>query len=103
MPTTAIPTRLLSGFDDPAFGRESWQRLLEDSGSDNIYLTWHYQRAWWETLGGGELLLIAAERAGRVVALAPLCGRSGMIYFNGAGYFEVDYLDFIGDTSDSAV
>ena len=45
-----------------------------------MYLTWHWQRSWWETLGCGQLVLIAAERAGRVVAVAPFYADSGMIF-----------------------
>jgi CelD/BcsL family acetyltransferase involved in cellulose biosynthesis len=40
-------------------------------------------------------MIIAAEREGRVVALAPLFSDAGMIFFVGSG--GSDYLDFIGD------
>jgi CelD/BcsL family acetyltransferase involved in cellulose biosynthesis len=97
-----VRTRILSGFDDPVFGREAWNGLLERSGSDSIYLTWEFQRAWWETLGRGELLLILAERGGRPVALAPFYCESGMVYFVGSA-FESDYLGFVGDVAAPAV
>jgi CelD/BcsL family acetyltransferase involved in cellulose biosynthesis len=97
-----ISTRVLGGFDDPTFGREEWQKLLTDGGSDIIYLTWHYQRTWWETFKRGELLLIVAERDGQPVALAPFYAESGMVYFL-ASEFESDYLNFIGDVSDPRV
>ena len=99
---TPVHTRILTGFDDPTFGPAQWNALLRGGETDIVYLTWHYQRAWWETLGRGELLLIAAERAGRVVALAPFYLESGMLYSLGTS-FETDHLDFIGDTSDPAV
>ncbi|HJN17286.1 MAG TPA: hypothetical protein QGH10_17405 [Armatimonadota bacterium] len=58
---STLTTRILQGFDDPAFGRRQWQDLLEGSPANHIYLTWHFQRAWWETFGTGRLLLILAE------------------------------------------
>jgi CelD/BcsL family acetyltransferase involved in cellulose biosynthesis len=96
METTSVRTRVLEGFDDPTFGPEQWEQLLRAGHKDVVYLTWHCQRSWWETLGRGQLLLIAAERDGQVVALAPFYTQSGMVYFVGTS-FELDYLDFIGD------
>jgi CelD/BcsL family acetyltransferase involved in cellulose biosynthesis len=98
METNAIRTRVLEGFDDPAFGPEPWEQLLHAAGMDAVYLTWHCQRAWWETLGRGRLLLIAAEQDGRVVALAPFYTDAGMVFFVGSS-FELDCLGFIGDVS----
>ena len=92
-------TRLLQGFDDPTFGPEQWEGLLAGNSTDIVYLTWHFQRAWWEMHPRGHLLLIVAERDGQAVALAPFYAESGMIYFVGTG-FETGYLDFIGDTGD---
>lgn len=99
---SSVTTRVLSGFDDPAFGAAAWERLLRASNSDNVYLTWEWQRAWWECFGEDGLLIILAERAGQPIALAPLFFDSGMIYFIGTG-FESGYLDFIGDISDREV
>src|SRR5438105_3675679 len=97
--SSVVRARRLDGFDDPALGREGWQRLVETSGSDVVYRTWEWQRAWWETLGTGELLLIAAECQGVIVALAPLYAEEGGIYFLGSNE-EADNLDFIGATGD---
>ncbi len=98
---SAIRTRILSGFSDPACSSNHWQALLRQGPTNVVYLTWQWQRAWWETHGQGRLLLVAAERDGRMVALAPLyCFESG-IYFIGAG--EAEYTDFIGDCSDPEV
>ena len=82
---TSVKTRVLRGFDDPAFGPERWEELLRAGDTDVVFLTWHWQRSWWETLGRGELLLIAGERNGQVVALAPFYADSGMIFFVGSG------------------
>ncbi len=89
-----IQTHILTGFDDPRLGPEEWSRLLAEGDSDVLSLTWHWCRSWWDTLGSGKLLLISAERDGRILALAPLFEIDGMIFFAGAGVS--DYLDFIG-------
>jgi CelD/BcsL family acetyltransferase involved in cellulose biosynthesis len=99
---TAMQTRILSGFDDPHFGPEQWERLLHSGETDTIFLTREWQRLWWEVFGRGQLLLIVAEREGEVVALAPFYTDQGMIYFVGSG-FESYHLDFIGDVSDPEV
>lgn len=98
---TGVRTLVLPGFDAPGFGPELWNRLLAAGETDVVFLTWQWQRAWWETLGQGRLLLIAAERWGEVVAVAPFYAYGGMIYFIGTG--DADYLDFIGDTGDPPV
>lgn len=96
--TKAIRTRVLDGFDDPTFGSSSWEKLLRASGTDNVYLTWQWQRTWWNTFQPGQLLLILAERNDQPVALAPLYIDSHMAYFVGSG-FESGYLDFIGEST----
>ena len=99
--TRPVTTRLLEGFDDPSFGPDAWNMLLHEGDTDVVYLTWQWQRSWWETLGRGRLLLIAAERAGQVVAVAPFYADSDMIFFVGSG--ASDYMDFIGDIGDPDV
>ena len=101
MTATTIITRVFSGFDEASFGAAQWNGLLATGQSDVVFLTWQWQSAWWETFGRGQLLLIAAERDGDCVALAPLFSEAGMVYFVGAG--GSDYLDFIGDISDPDV
>src|SRR6266568_6721193 len=105
MLATAVKTRVLAGFDDPVLGRERWNALVAAGDTPVPYLTWEFQRAWWDTLGthgGGDLLLIAAERNGEPVALAPFFVDGRMVFFVGTS-FEFDYLDFIGDVSDATV
>lgn len=96
-----ITTRVLNGFDDPSFTPTDWERVLAAGQSDVVFLTWHWQSAWWETFGRGELLLIVAERDGDAVALAPFFAEAGMLYFTGSG--GSDYLDFVGDISDPEI
>jgi CelD/BcsL family acetyltransferase involved in cellulose biosynthesis len=101
MNATTIRTRVLRGFDDPSFGPAEWGGLLATGSSDGVFLTWEWQSAWWQAFGRGELLLIVAERAGTVVALAPLFAEAGMIYFVGSG--GSDYLNFIGEIGDAEI
>ena len=90
-----VRVRRLSGFDDPALGPEDWNRLLRRGGSNVVHLTWQWQRAWWDALGRGELMLIAAEREGEIVAVAPFYEHQGIVFFVGSG--ESCYLDFVGE------
>lgn len=99
---SSVDTRLLQGFDDPTFGSMQWDELSSRAKSDIVYMTWHWQRAWWETFHRGRLLLIVAQRDGRAVALAPLYADEGMVFF-ASSQFESDYLDFIGDVSDPEI
>jgi CelD/BcsL family acetyltransferase involved in cellulose biosynthesis len=96
-----ITTRVLDGFDDPTFGPAAWDELLLRGNRPAVFLTWHFQRAWWESHDVGELLIIVAEREGNVIALAPFYTKSRMIFFLGTS--GSDYLDFIGDISDCEV
>jgi CelD/BcsL family acetyltransferase involved in cellulose biosynthesis len=93
--TSSLRVRVLRAFDDPALGAEAWNALLGSGNTDTLFLSWHWQRAWWDSFGRGDLLLTLVERAGRAVALAPLFVDGGMIFFVGSG--GSDYLDFIGD------
>jgi CelD/BcsL family acetyltransferase involved in cellulose biosynthesis len=95
-----MTTRVLDGFDDPAISAGLWGRLLPTGDTDVVCTTWQWQRTWWETRGRGDLLLIAVERDGEVVALAPLHADAGMIYF--VGCRGSGYLDFVGDVGDPA-
>jgi len=97
----SVTTSLLSSFDDPMLGPEQWTKLLAAGDTDTVFLTWHWQRAWWEAFGRGELMLIAVQRAGQIVALAPLFSDTGMVFFVGSG--GSDYLDFVGDICDLEV
>jgi CelD/BcsL family acetyltransferase involved in cellulose biosynthesis len=97
--TSTITTRVLTGFDDASFGAEAWDRLLATGPTRSFDLTFPVQRAWWDTLGHGQLLLVVASRDDADIALAPLFESGGMI-FNIA---SKDQLDVIGDASEPSV
>jgi len=93
-----VQYRLLQGFEDPAVSPELWNSLVHQGSTDEIFLTWHWQKAWWEVFGRGRLILIMAESAGKPFFIAPLFADQGMVFFTGSG--GSDYLDFIGNPGD---
>ena len=96
-----LVTRVLNGFHDPLVAPNAWNALLTTGDSDVLFLTWQWQEAWWRSFGRGRLLLVAVEKRGRPIAIAPLFADSGMVFFVGSG--GSDYLDFVGDVSDPNV
>lgn len=76
--------------------REEWTRLLLNSASDTIFLTWEWQSLWWEFFGKGyQLLLLTARREEELVGIAPLFyADEGIIRLVG-GIEISDYLDII--------
>jgi N-acetylglucosamine malate deacetylase 1 len=101
MVSSSIQYKLLSGFNDPNLSPEKWNDLVSEGASDVIFLTWHWQKVWWDVFGRGQLLLVVAEREDGPVAIAPLFAEYGMIYFVGSG--GSDFLDFIGEISEASV
>jgi CelD/BcsL family acetyltransferase involved in cellulose biosynthesis len=78
-----------------------WNTFLKQSPSDTLFLTWEFQKTWWDHFGDGcELrLLTARDEAGRLAGIAPLYlerDESGRELLRLIGGVEVaDYLDFI--------
>ncbi len=97
-------------FNERASLTDEWNHLLQKSSSHVPFLTYEYQRAWWETRGGGEwpedsqLILVAAFQDDRLVGIAPLfhtknlMGSPALMF---VGAIEVsDFLDFIVQPED---
>lgn len=87
----------ISGFDAL---RGEWNDLLKRSAFDTLFLTWEWQRTWWEHLGGGDLFLIAMrDGQDRLTGIAPLyrtVSAGGERKLNIVGCMDVsDYLDII--------
>ncbi len=97
MSPSVITYRLSGGFDDPLISCDHWNGLLSKGSSEVIFMTWQWQKAWWEFFGRGKLLIMVAEQNEKPVAIAPLFSEDGMVYFIGSG--GSDYLDFIGDVT----
>jgi len=88
-----------SGFDALA---GEWDELVARAASSHLFLTYRWQRTWWDHLGRGELLLIAVrDDADRLLGIAPLfrhTNEQGQRELSFVGCTEVsDYLDFIAD------
>ena len=92
-------------FNDLASLKDQWNHLLQESASHVPFLTFDYQRVWWQTRGGGEwpedsqLVIITAFEGDQLVGVAPLfytdniLGNPALMF---VGAIEVsDYLDFI--------
>ena len=93
--------------------KSEWDHLCTLCASDNPFLTFEYQQAWWQTRGGGEwpessqLVLVAGFEGDQLIGLAPLfhannlAGQSVLMF---VGAIEVsDFLDFIAKPEDLPV
>ena len=99
MTAAAITVRELS-FEDPDLP-DLWARLLAASPVRPITQTFPFQQVWRGTYEVEQLLLLAAERDGETVAVAPWFATGGMVFFLGAG--EADYHDIVGAGHDPDV
>ena len=94
---THVKYGVYHSFDDACFSPGGWNDLVEKAGG-HVFMTWHYQKVWWEVFGRGKLLIIAVFEKDTLTTIAPLFADEGMIYFVGSG--GSDYLHFIGNVSD---
>ena len=99
MTSTDVRTIILDGFDDPRVGPHRWSELLRRGETDSVNLTWEWQRSWWRSFERGQLLLVAAERDGELVAVGPWFADGGMVF----NLCPEDALDVVGDVSDPDV
>lgn len=96
-----ISYKLLESFDEEQLFPELWNNLLAKGSSDVIFMTWQWQKVWWQVFGRGKLLIVVAVANQEPIAIAPLFAEYGMLYFVGSG--GSDYLDFIGDINDPGI
>jgi CelD/BcsL family acetyltransferase involved in cellulose biosynthesis len=82
---------------------QDWDNLLSQNAVNVPFLTYGYQRTWWEHKGGGEwpqaeLRIVTAKQGEELVGIAPLFigTRNGKAEIHFIGSIEIsDYLDFI--------
>jgi len=99
---TDVKVRALArGFDDPAVEPQRWGRLLSAGDTDVPFLTPGWQRAWWQTFGAGQLVLVVAERGDEPFAILPLYADGEMLYLVASS--GSDELDIVGDVGDGRV
>ncbi|MEX2162137.1 MAG: GNAT family N-acetyltransferase [Anaerolineales bacterium] len=87
-----------------------WRELLTHTHQHTPFLTYEFQRAWWQHLGGGEWkdaqlhILAGRGKDGRLLGIAPLFraqDAEGAAAFQFIGSHEIaDFLDFIARPED---
>ncbi len=58
-----------------------WNRLLQRSATDTLFLTWEWQRAWWEIFGQDKELVLITNRdeSDQLTAIVPLFGQDTLV------------------------
>jgi CelD/BcsL family acetyltransferase involved in cellulose biosynthesis len=61
--------------------REEWNPLLQHSATNTLFLTWEWQKAWWDAFGVGKSLFLVTIRdeSGALVGIAPLFHQESLI------------------------
>ncbi|MCW5875461.1 MAG: GNAT family N-acetyltransferase [Anaerolineales bacterium] len=91
--------------EDWAALQSDWQALLQHSHQNTPFLTYEFQRAWWQHLGGGEWgdanlhILTGRDESGRLLGIAPLFAAGDKLLFIGS-HEIADFLDFIARPED---
>lgn len=88
--------------------QQDWNPLLARSATNTIFLTWEWQKTWWDCFGRGlQPCLLEVREEDELVGLAPFCTLervSGQRVLQFIGGVEVsDYLDLMvaGDGADA--
>ncbi|MEW6997250.1 GNAT family N-acetyltransferase [Colwelliaceae bacterium BS250] len=81
--------------DDPAtFAKMShlWNRLLQQTNNDNIYITWEWLSHWWEVYKEGRsLFIVIAEQDDQLVGFLPLLRRK-ITYYGLLKFRRIEFL-----------
>ena len=87
-----------------------WQELVKRTHQKSPFLTYEFQRAWWQYLGGGEWqaaqlnILVGRGDGGRLLGIAPLFrapNAAGQLGLHFIGSREIaDFLDLIAQPKD---
>ncbi|HVC33441.1 MAG TPA: GNAT family N-acetyltransferase [Chloroflexota bacterium] len=88
------PTLTLRRLGDFSSLELSWRALLPRFAGDTIFLTWEWQRLWWQHCAEGELHLLTIQADDELVGIAPLLRLDGRWGFAG-GVEVADFLDVI--------
>lgn len=103
--TAATAVEILTSGEQLDRLRGEWDRLLDDSASDGIFLSWDWVRAWCRHFAADRgLCVITVREGGDLIGVAPLAHRwerplpllrLPAIQFLGSGSVGSDYLDLI--------
>lgn len=94
--------KLHESLDDLRCLRADWNRLLAESCSDTIFLTWEWCEAWWKAYGDGRsLFVLSAWEGSELAGIAPFyadtarrsCKAWTQLRMLGGGSGDSDYLD----------
>lgn len=88
---------VIDSFEHNKLDCETWNKLLPDSATNEIFQTWQYQSTWWNSFGRGQLMLVTVSYEDTIKAILPFFEDSSMLYLVGSG--GSDYLDVIGNFS----
>jgi CelD/BcsL family acetyltransferase involved in cellulose biosynthesis len=80
---SACAVKVHDSFD--AVSADVWDHAVASGPTDAIFLTWRWQRAWWETYGRGRLLIVVVRRDDESTAIAPFFIDGGMAFLTGSG------------------
>ncbi len=78
--------------------RSEWNPLLHRSAWDTLFMTWEFQKTWWQYHGEGEAYLLACRLGDELVGIIPLYvaeAEDGRRVRLVGGTEVADYLDFI--------
>ena len=97
-----MSVKVLQGSEGFAVLEEEWNDLLRRSITNVVFLTYEYQKVWWDHLGEGDLFFVAVrDDTDRLVGIAPFFRTEdslGQQVIEFVGCFDVsDYLDVIAD------
>jgi CelD/BcsL family acetyltransferase involved in cellulose biosynthesis len=74
---------------------EQWPQVLNNSSVNHVFLTWRWQKAWWQVFGSGyKQRLLSISNGSELVGIAPLKQKAEKLSFIGSSDV-CDYMDFI--------
>jgi CelD/BcsL family acetyltransferase involved in cellulose biosynthesis/peptidoglycan/xylan/chitin deacetylase (PgdA/CDA1 family) len=91
----------ISTYRDLCALKSEWNKLVQRSSADSVFLTWEWLTSWWMAYGSGKelFILVARGEIGECLGIAPLylenSGRTRLLRFLGDGTYDSDYLDFV--------
>src|ERR1039458_8378275 len=74
--------------------REDWKRLLENSPSDSLTVTWEWLSSWWQAYGSARYMRIIAVWEGEtLIGAAPLLARqTAHVYYGTLPFRRIEFL-----------
>src|SRR5437867_10191820 len=80
-PATEFTVEVVSDYQAFLDLEPGWNNLLQGAGIDHPFLTHEWVRTWWQSFGSGKTLhIIAVQRRGKLVAIAPMMLSKERIY-----------------------